>query len=474
MPSLPPVSAKVIADAEQFIQEFRRAEAAAGRSAAGIDREVDQLAKNIKKKFSLGDMGKDILRGAGLFGGFEIANKAAELLVGHFREAAEAAQKIEAATSEQLQLTKQIIALRQTDAQRMQTTEKEVAQARRAYEESEKRKITTKADFGFWQIDTLPTEIPRTAADRAESDRLLNEWTRLDKLHRSQIEQGKSKGIAENARELDKLADAARRAGTDMAALKEITPEDEVRAAEGLKKWNEELDNQAEAFKKLADPLRAYREQLEEIGFLASQQKLTDDEAWAAKVATWSKMADEVARNHPGVDMAAMKEVPIGEVADQVGKLSDTARELGLTFSSAFEDAVIGGNKLSDVLQGLAQDMARLFLRKAVTEPLVGQALKVFGFAGGGEPPVGVPSLVGEDGPELFVPKTAGTIVPAGRTAAMLGGGGGEIHVHQHNTFTTGVTRQELGAMLPRLVDAAKAAVADGVARGGSYRRAFA
>lgn len=33
-------------------------------------------------------------------------------------------------------------------------------------------------------------------------------------------------------------------------------------------------------------------------------------------------------------------------------------------------------------------------------------------FAGGGNPPVGFPSVVGENGPELFIPKTSGTIVP--------------------------------------------------------------
>ncbi len=36
-------------------------------------------------------------------------------------------------------------------------------------------------------------------------------------------------------------------------------------------------------------------------------------------------------------------------------------------------------------------------------------------FATGGDPPVGMPSLVGEKGPELFVPKTAGTIIPNGQ-----------------------------------------------------------
>ena len=41
-------------------------------------------------------------------------------------------------------------------------------------------------------------------------------------------------------------------------------------------------------------------------------------------------------------------------------------------------------------------------------------------FAEGGRPPVGRPSLVGEQGPELFVPRTAGTIVPADATAAAM------------------------------------------------------
>ena len=51
-------------------------------------------------------------------------------------------------------------------------------------------------------------------------------------------------------------------------------------------------------------------------------------------------------------------------------------------------------------------------------------------FAAGGRPPVGKASLVGEKGPELFVPSTAGTIIPADATAAMAryqrqGGGSG-------------------------------------------------
>jgi lambda family phage tail tape measure protein len=47
------------------------------------------------------------------------------------------------------------------------------------------------------------------------------------------------------------------------------------------------------------------------------------------------------------------------------------------------------------------------------------------GFANGGDPPVGKVSIVGERGPELFVPRTAGTIIPN----HALGGMGGTTNV---------------------------------------------
>jgi hypothetical protein len=46
-------------------------------------------------------------------------------------------------------------------------------------------------------------------------------------------------------------------------------------------------------------------------------------------------------------------------------------------------------------------------------------------FADGGEPPVGVASLVGERGAELFVPKQAGTIIPNHQLANVLGNNSG-------------------------------------------------
>jgi hypothetical protein len=81
----------------------------------------------------------------------------------------------------------------------------------------------------------------------------------------------------------------------------------------------------------------------------------------------------------------------------------NAARELGLTFSSAFEDAVVGGKNLSEVLQSLLEDVAKFFLRKGVTEPLL-ESLggfdigSLFNFGGVNPLPDFVPSFaVGTD-----------------------------------------------------------------------------
>ncbi|MDI3308154.1 MAG: tape measure protein, partial [Acetobacteraceae bacterium] len=120
-------------------------------------------------------------------------------------------------------------------------------------------------------------------------------------------------------------------------------------------------------------------------------------------------------------------------VAEGAERTSETVRELGLSFSSAFEDAVVKGEKLSKVLQGLLQDITRIIARKTITEPLgnaVSSALSGFSFdsmfsgigswlgglfrAEGGPVTAGQPYIVGERGPEWFVPRQSGVVLPNG------------------------------------------------------------
>ena len=151
------------------------------------------------------------------------------------------------------------------------------------------------------------------------------------------------------------------------------------------------------------------------------------------------------------------------QIADDAKKTEELANSIGAAFSSSFEKAVIDGEKLSDVLKGLGKDIAALVLRQTITVPLsnsiakalqtgtpttgsggsgggggfdfgslISGVMKMFGgtFAEGGSPPVGKISLVGERGPELFVPNTAGKIIPN----HALNGGGGSVTVIQNYT----------------------------------------
>lgn len=61
----------------------------------------------------------------------------------------------------------------------------------------------------------------------------------------------------------------------------------------------------------------------------------------------------------------------LGKGTQEIEKQKSLAEELGLTFTSAFEDAIAGGKGFSDVLKGLEQDILRLLTRKAITEPLM-------------------------------------------------------------------------------------------------------
>ncbi|HEV7456465.1 MAG TPA: tape measure protein [Roseococcus sp.] len=129
---------------------------------------------------------------------------------------------------------------------------------------------------------------------------------------------------------------------------------------------------------------------------------------------------------------AALEELERGQQRVQAAteRTSSTARDLGLTFSSAFEDAIIKGEKLSKVMQGLLQDIARVIARRTITEPLgnaLTTALSGFSFgnlfsglfrAEGGPVSAGQPYIVGERGPEWFVPSRSGTVLPNGTAPA--------------------------------------------------------
>ncbi len=153
-----------------------------------------------------------------------------------------------------------------------------------------------------------------------------------------------------------------------------------------------------------------------------------------------------------GKELAAKKWEEMSKVGDNLNKkLGETKRaamEIGYAFQSSFEDAILEGAKLKDVMNGLIKDIARIALRNAITAPLgnwIGGA--VAGAFGGGKAsggPVdgGTTYMVGEKGPELFTPSGSGTITPNHKLA-----GGGDSFNFSYS-IGSGVTAQQLGPIL--------------------------
>lgn len=113
-------------------------------------------------------------------------------------------------------------------------------------------------------------------------------------------------------------------------------------------------------------------------------------------------------------------------------ELNAVYQQIGDTISSgvvdALKGAVDGTTSLADaatnMLDGLIDQMLTLATNMLIFGNIGGTFSSgsgllggLFGggfFADGGRPPVGQPSIVGERGPELFVPDTSGTIIPNG------------------------------------------------------------
>jgi hypothetical protein len=112
-------------------------------------------------------------------------------------------------------------------------------------------------------------------------------------------------------------------------------------------------------------------------------------------------------------------------------KLMEASAEFGKDLSNELDQLITQGETFSQFLKNIAKDIEEIALKALLLKPLedffsggksgtggisgfLGKLFSGLGFADGGSPPVGQLSLVGENGPELFMPSSAGTIIPNG------------------------------------------------------------
>jgi len=117
------------------------------------------------------------------------------------------------------------------------------------------------------------------------------------------------------------------------------------------------------------------------------------------------------------------------QIVNNAKALTDPFREISNIISQDIGDGIKGLIKgtetLNNVLNNVINKIADAALNMAIFGNTAGKFEKGGGilgllpFADGGSPPVGRPSIVGEKGPELFVPRSSGNIIPNNK----LGGG---------------------------------------------------
>ena len=160
----------------------------------------------------------------------------------------------------------------------------------------------------------------------------------------------------------------------------------------------------------------------------------------------------------------------LGGLKKTVEETQKTTNELDWAFQSAFESAILEGGKLSDVLKGLAKDIAAVFIRQSITAPLANAAgglfSSIFGgfFAAGGIAPANKLSVVGETGPEFIMPARDTAVVPAGM-------GGVSVTNNWDFSGANPATVQLLRNEASRIVEASKASVLQAIEQGGGYAR---
>ncbi len=137
-----------------------------------------------------------------------------------------------------------------------------------------------------------------------------------------------------------------------------------------------------------------------------------------------------------------LKEEQLASTQRWSNSLNSLATSLSENFAQAFTDTILSGQNflqgLGQIFKDLAKQITSMIIKALVLSAILSftglgataGAQKAFGadqsfkgllggmfgggFASGGQPPLGKVSLVGEQGPELFVPQQKGTIIPNG------------------------------------------------------------
>ena len=152
---------------------------------------------------------------------------------------------------------------------------------------------------------------------------------------------------------------------------------------------------------KIAEINGLYDEQIEKIREIITENQIAAD--------------DFLNRIKEGLEQAG--------IGDFMKTLSDGFVQAVAMFEDSLADAIIQGKAdFSDLGDFIRQVLAKALVQKFITGPIMGL---FSGLAKGGPAKAGQPYIIGEEGPEIFVPKQSGVVLPNSALRGYNAGGPG-------------------------------------------------
>lgn len=191
-----------------------------------------------------------------------------------------------------------------------------------------------------------------TSLKLSEVDKLRADIARGRVAFETEAQQNRALNAAAQVDSIRSITQAAE--DESKAALRRIAAYEDLERTQGAANESAEksIRDQIEAWKDLVEPTRQYQRELDRINAALEQNRITSAQADAFRRATLDGLIGS-----------------LDKTKDATEDTTNIAKELGATFTSAFEDAILNGKKFSEVLKAIANDITRLVLRVTVTDP---------------------------------------------------------------------------------------------------------
>lgn len=306
----------------------------------------------------------------------------------------------------------------------------------------------------------------------------------------------------------------------DQNAILTMQLQGRTEAEIALKEAQQAFGGSQEEIAAFAANEKAIKQEIEtQLAKEAALAKITEGQQMAAQAAQEFRKEEDILQERIDAVSAAMRGASQEDMVlyqqaldglnqklketDPVFKaFKEAAEQAADSVADSLAQSVVDGKLSLDSFQDIFKDFVKQIIKEAIKTFIIKQIFGSIGFFGGGGAvglggtslpsgdttfaafakggriparASGGPVLVGERGPELFIPNSAGVIRNNHDTMNMMGGSAQPV-VNQTINVTTGVAqtvRAEVMSMMPRIKSETISAMIDGKKRGNAVAQAF-